>query len=212
MSGAQGQPWCAAFVLAGLELTGTTPYTRSVYVPTITDVYVTVGAFHPIADAQPGDQVDYDIGDGHTGIVINIDPQARTVTAIEGNTSPGDTGSQNNGGGVYQRVRDWSVVIGAGRPNFDQEDLVAASDVIAEVQVSPSAIYQLERGGGVRVVSSSPSREPLEDEPFWDYYVVANDGSAYYFGPDRNNGEFSYPGLPDTSRLGDRYFVAINVG
>lgn len=40
---------------------------------------------------------------GHTGIVVK-DNKNGTITAIEGNTSAGNSGSQSNGGGVYLRV------------------------------------------------------------------------------------------------------------
>lgn len=45
---------------------------------------------------------------GHTGICESWD--TKTVTAIEANTSPGTTGSQTNGGGVYRRTRNRSTV------------------------------------------------------------------------------------------------------
>jgi hypothetical protein len=207
-SGAQGQPWCAAFVLAGLDATGTTATTRSVYVPTITDDYDQAGDLYSVSDGQPGDQLLYDIGAGHTGILVSLDLDARTVTAIEGNTSAGPGGSQDNGGGVFQRVRLFEDVIGVGRPQFTaEEDAVADTDVVAELEVSDRAFYQLERAGGVRVVDRDG--EQVEGEPFHPYRIVANTGQAYRFAQDRNDGVFSYPGLPDQARQGDRYFVAI---
>ena len=45
---------------------------------------------------------------GHTGICESY--TSSTVTAIEANTSPGTSGSQNNGGGVYRRTRNRSTV------------------------------------------------------------------------------------------------------
>jgi hypothetical protein len=114
----QTQPWCAAFYLAGLLATGVTPVSRSVYVPRLVTDYKNADRLFPIDKAKPGDQVLYNIGDGHTGIVVSISAASRTVIAIEGNTSAGAAGSQNNGGGVYMRVRPWSVVTGVGRPSF----------------------------------------------------------------------------------------------
>ena len=53
-------------------------------------------------------------GANHTGIVVAAD--AKGVHTIEGNTSmPGAKGSQVNGGGVYERYRPYSVIIGYGR-------------------------------------------------------------------------------------------------
>ena len=53
-------------------------------------------------DLPRGDQVD------HAGLVLEV--TAKTVTCVEGNTSSGSLGSQDNGGGCYQRTRDRSIV------------------------------------------------------------------------------------------------------
>lgn len=42
---------------------------------------------------------------GHVGIVEQVFTELETFHSIEGNTSPGDIGSQSNGGGIYRRVR-----------------------------------------------------------------------------------------------------------
>lgn len=118
MRALQGQPWCAAFYLAGLTAVGVKPVTRSVYVPQIIIQYRNVGRLFPAALGLPGDQVLYNIGDGHTGVLESVDVAAKTVTAIEGNTSSGNRGSQNNGGGVFRRTRKWGLVVGMGRPAF----------------------------------------------------------------------------------------------
>ena len=43
------------------------------------------------------------------------------MQSIEGNTSSGDSGSQDNGGGVYRRKRAQKYIIGAVRPTFEPE-------------------------------------------------------------------------------------------
>ena len=53
-------------------------------------------------DLPRGDQVD------HAGLVLEV--TAKTVTCVEGNTSSGSLGSQDAGGGCYQRTRDRSIV------------------------------------------------------------------------------------------------------
>lgn len=42
---------------------------------------------------------------GHVGIVERVFPELESFHSIEGNTSPGDIGSQSAGGGIYRRVR-----------------------------------------------------------------------------------------------------------
>ena len=119
MSGAQGQPWCAAFYLAGLTAVGVKPVSRSVFVPTLVSDYRSAKRLYRMEDAEPGDQVLYHFGHGHTGIVESVDLGNRMVTAIEGNTSANAQGSQDNGGGVFRKVRPWTDISGCGRPLFD---------------------------------------------------------------------------------------------
>lgn len=45
------------------------------------------------------------IWQGHVGIVEKVFPEFQSFHSIEGNTSPGDAGSQSAGGGIYRRVR-----------------------------------------------------------------------------------------------------------
>ena len=70
---------------------------------------------------RPGDVLIYDFPGtayktDHTGICESVSGQY--VTAIEGNTSNGNTGSQLNGDGVYRRKRKLSLVLGAYRPKY----------------------------------------------------------------------------------------------
>lgn len=65
---------------------------------------------------RPGDIVIYDFG--HTGIVESVGEKG-TITAIEGNTSPGSAGSQSNGGMVCRRTRKTSCVTAYIRPDWE---------------------------------------------------------------------------------------------
>ena len=72
---------------------------------------------------QTGDIVIYNFG--HTGIVESVAKD--TITAIEGNTSSSDYGSQDNGGGVYRRTRKKSLVTAYIRPiDFEEEEMTYA--------------------------------------------------------------------------------------
>jgi hypothetical protein len=42
-----------------------------------------------------------------------------------------------------------------------------------------------------------------------DYIAESNDGGRYEFGPGKNGGVLSYPGLPASERQGSRYFVKL---
>lgn len=70
---------------------------------------------------QPGDILIYDfpgnsVKTDHCGICESVSGQY--ITAIEGNTSNGNGGSQSNGDGVYRRKRKLSLVRGAYRPDY----------------------------------------------------------------------------------------------
>lgn len=122
--GANGVPFCAMFVSwvlakAGVKCEGF----PAAGCGTALRAAVKAGAV--IADkrqAKPGDIVIFDWptvagGNDHTGIVeLN---RGGYIQTIEGNTSPGNSGSQGNGGGVYRRTRGWSVVQAVIRPKYN---------------------------------------------------------------------------------------------
>jgi hypothetical protein len=65
-------------------------------------------------NARPGDIVVYAFP--HIGLVERV--EGDTLHSIEGNTSPGESGSQDNGGGVYRRTRRRTEVRTIARPNY----------------------------------------------------------------------------------------------
>lgn len=214
LHGFQGEPWCAAFYLAGLLATNTVPVTRSVYVPTIRANYQAVRKLHSVSEARPGDQVLYRFGQGHTGVLVSTDVSEKTITTVEGNTSPDNRGSQDNGGGVFLRHRPWAQVWGVGRPDFDPEQspLSQEADVPAPNDVVDSAIcpdgggWDMHADGGVFAWNGTPRGVPK------DYIAVANDGAHYHFDPTlQAKGLISYPALPLKDRQGARYFVRMLV-
>lgn len=117
-----GQPWCATFLVAiakrvGLQLPSTSPYTPSMANGFKSDgrwsVSPAIGAFafFDFPDSKYRIQ--------HVGVVESFD--ATTVTTIDGNTSSGPGGSEDNGGGVFRRTRPRSYVVGYGLIDYTQE-------------------------------------------------------------------------------------------
>lgn len=164
--GFQGQPWCAAFVAWVYRRAGVGLVSRSFYVPRIVVDYRAARRLLAVADAQPGDQVLFHIGDGHTGICESVDRRARTVTCIEGNTSPGVAGSQTNGGGVYRRTRPWAHVTGVGRPRFATRKVTPMFDppislepIVATLTCPTGGFWQLATSGAVYAWEGAPFRE-----------------------------------------------------
>lgn len=120
---AMGYPWCAySALLAGLVNGGASAKAgladgkfNGLYCPAILAAAQNaqfgmrvVGA----SQAKAGDLVLFDFDGGvvdHIGRVV-ASPYRGSVKTVEGNTSVGDSGSQNNGDGVYERTRPMSIV------------------------------------------------------------------------------------------------------
>ena len=104
--GLDGQPWCMMFVQWCFDQAGQKlPYTTA----SCSGLLNWCRRHHKeyiVPEPQPGDVVIYSFG--HTGIVESVG--AETVTVIEGNTSPGAAGSQDNGGMVCRRTRNTGAV------------------------------------------------------------------------------------------------------
>lgn len=116
--------WCQCFANAVL-VAGGGAQLRSAYTPQV----VQWAREHShglklvsISSAQPGDFVYFkwpgvsrDFCD-HVGVVASN--KNGVITTVEGNTSPGNSGSQNNGGGVYLRTRPRSYMVACVRPTY----------------------------------------------------------------------------------------------
>lgn len=118
--GMDGQPWCMSFVQwvfsqAGMPL----PY-KTASCSALLNWYKKNLPASVTKVPAAGDIVIYNFG--HTGIVEAVG--SGTITAIEGNTSPGTAGSQDNGGLVCRRTRKTSAVTAYIRPNYDKKEAV----------------------------------------------------------------------------------------
>lgn len=105
-------PWCMAFVQWVFDRAGCRlPYITA-SCSALLDWYRRNRPERVAGAPRPGDIVIYDFG--HTGVVEAVGDG--TITAIEGNTSPGTAGSQSNGGMVCRRTRNVSAVTAYIRP------------------------------------------------------------------------------------------------
>lgn len=121
--GTNGIPFCAMFVSYVLNQAGQ----KCAGFPTASCGSALSGAkaagivLSNIRNTQAGDIVIFDWGKkdnshDHVGFVeLN---KGGYIQTVEGNTSPSNSGSQGNGGGVYRRTRDWSVVQAIIRPVY----------------------------------------------------------------------------------------------
>lgn len=114
----QGGAWCASFVNYCLKFgAGITVILDEVdhpfYTPSMEAWARRTGRWIASKDGQPGDVLIFTETSRtavHTGFLER--QRGDSVQTIEGNTSPGNRGSQANGGGVYRRVRARSWVRG----------------------------------------------------------------------------------------------------
>lgn len=116
--GLDGNPWCMMFVMwvfsqAGMPL----PY-KTASCSGLLNWYRKNRPESVKKAPAPGDIVIYNFG--HTGIVETVG--RGSITAIEGNTSPGAAGSQDNGGMVCRRTRQTHLATAYIRPDYDKKE------------------------------------------------------------------------------------------
>lgn len=79
---------------------------------------------------QPGDILLMNFSGGklpeHCGLVIEVHPTY--LVTVEGNTTPGLEGSQDNGGSVAKKYRFSKNIVGACRPDYKEEETVSKTD------------------------------------------------------------------------------------
>jgi len=122
-----GVPWCQCFVNASAYV-GTRKRLKPALIGgyTVSVVNMADRGDHglkriSLEAAQPGDWLFFNFPGGesvdHVGLFMSRD--GSTVHTIEGNTSAeGASGSQSNGGGVFRRTRNRSLIAAVVRPPF----------------------------------------------------------------------------------------------
>jgi len=125
-----GSPWCAAFIrwcLVQANVQNYPPIPNPYYVPYV-EAWGRNNNRFVSSGPNPGDLVIF--GDqiaSHIGFVERrLD--GGWVQTIEGNTSAGTTGSQNNGDGVYRRKRSPSWIRGYVRVEFSADSPLLVVD------------------------------------------------------------------------------------
>ncbi len=120
-------PWCMAFVQWCFDQAGRRlPYITA-SCSSLLGWYRKNQPERVVSVPRRGDIIIYNFG--HTGIVESV--AGSTITAIEGNTSAGEAGSQSNGGGVFRRKRSKTLVTAYIRPfdDLDKEDIMTGKEI-----------------------------------------------------------------------------------
>ncbi len=123
--GLDGQPWCMSFVQWCFHQAGTPLPHKTGSCSALLNWYQKNRPDCVVKGPQPGDIAIFTFG--HTGIVERALPGS--VMCIEGNTSPGQSGSQDNGGGVYRRQRNLALVRAFIRPFPKKEDIMTGKEI-----------------------------------------------------------------------------------
>lgn len=127
--GVDQQPWCGIFIAWCYAKAGTDLRTNGIQHPLFTpwfwnEAKAAGWVVHSDDRIERGDVLFFDFappfntaGIQHTGFALAASEGGR-VRTLEGNTSSGNAGSQDNGGGVYRRARSLDVIVAAVRPPY----------------------------------------------------------------------------------------------
>lgn len=232
---ANGQLWCATFLVAGAREVGLKFPNDSAYTPTLADGFRKAGRWSADGPVR-GDLAFIDFPNDaknriqHVAVVVEVDGDS--IRTIEGNTSSSNSGLQDNGGGVFRKRRPRKIVVGYGRPAFDPEPptmggggvIVPKEDLEMAIVVSrPQGGYiVVESDGTVFNESPAPHHGSIADLQnvrlggniiggAWTqsgdgYWLVARDGAIYTFGDAQFFGGFNM--LPPEVR-GNRFAVGM---
>lgn len=168
-------PWCMAFVQWCFAQAGRPLPHETASCNDLLSWYKRYCPERVVTVPQPRDIIIYNFG--HTGIVESV--AASTITAIEGNTSPGEAGSQSNGGGVFRRKRSKTLVTAYIRAfdDLDKEDDMDGKEIFDKLneymktQKIPAAC-QAEYQEAVRMGITDGS-DPCLPVPRWQAALMA---------------------------------------
>ena len=171
--GLDGQPWCMSFVQWCFHQAGTPLPHKTGSCSALLNWYQKNRPECVVKGPQPGDIAIFTFG--HTGIVERALPGS--VMCIEGNTSPGQSGSQDNGGGVYRRQRNLALVRAFIRPFPKKEDIMtgkeiydALSDYLSRQTVPNWAKKELEEAVKMGITDGS---NPMQLIPRYQAVILA---------------------------------------
>ena len=133
--GLNGVPWCVIFLWDVFQRAGERMafYNggKTASCKTLLRCYKEEGKTAPITDIQIGDililnfsgkMYNSELDTEHCALVVEKGKLAGTWYTVEGNTSPGLEGSQDNGGCVAKKLRSVKNVVAVCRPNYKTEE------------------------------------------------------------------------------------------
>ena len=154
-------PWCMAFVQWVFDRAGKPLPYKTANCSGLLTWYQKNKQECIVSDPKPGDIIIYNFS--HTGIVESV--ASRSITAIEGNTSAGDSGSQSNGGGVFRRTRNTIYATAYIRPFGEEEEDDMNIDKLLEEMTDEQAYTLLAKAQ--RHAATLPEQEWSKEEGHW---------------------------------------------
>lgn len=168
-AGWQGQPWCVAFQWWCFQKVNESMAffagAKTASCGVLWRWYKEQGQTVPVDEVQPADLVFYNFHGGtqpeHVGLAESVthSPMLQ-VTSLEGNTSPGLEGSQDNGGCVARKIRYRSQIVGVCRPKYKEEPMLPENDYSAHW-----AHNEIERAMELGLVKGYPDGTFQPDKP-----------------------------------------------
>lgn len=195
-----GQAWCQTFCNAAAKAAGVElpeGVREIAYTPTAVNLFKAAGQWS--TEPAAGAFTYFDFPDAkkrvqHVGILTTWN--ANFVWCIEGNTSKGVRGSQDNGGGVFLRKRPRAHVVGYGlplftatttdtpapvtAPNVQEDDDMPKPEYVVGKLTNPAGdgVWLLTFDGGVRTkgaakfYGSIPGLKPEQRQGFVGAYII----------------------------------------
>lgn len=230
------EAWCADFLVAVAREVGLKLPSESAYTPTMADAFRRAGRW-TTTNPGPGYFAFWDFpkdntyGIQHVSLVEQVNTAAG-LTDVGGNTSSGENGSQDNGGGVFRRARPTGWVVGYGIPAYDDAPPTVGNGILlpdeehemAVVVPRPQGGYiVVAHDGGVFTYGAAPFFGSIPQHPEWKlggnivggawtdtgqgYWLTARDGAVFAFG------DAVYPGkafnTESADTRGSRYVVGM---
>ena len=156
----QGQPWCVCFLWWVFQQAGERMAFfgggKTASCSVLLRWYKEQGLTVPVSEVQVGDIVLMNFHSGkdpeHCGLVVEApsvwvgdNEPAMFYKTIEGNTTPGEEGSQENGGCVALKHRFPSQIVAVCRPQYKPDDPQPVDDVTGH-WFTPSVEWAREKG------------------------------------------------------------------
>lgn len=129
--GMDGQPWCCMFLWWCFQMAGESDAFygggKTASCGELLRWAKREGLTVPASAVRAGDIVILNFFGGsdtqHCGLVVEAEAGARWIKTIEGNTTPGAEGSQDNGGSVALKTRYVWQIVGVIRPQYKEEPM-----------------------------------------------------------------------------------------